>query len=265
MKDYYGMLKRLMLFFAFAAISNIAFAQQSEITGRVTDAEDGSPIPGVNVTIKGTTSGTITDFEGFFKISARSEDFLLFSYIGYETQEIAVGNNTNILVQLNASDVGLDEVVVIGYGKVKKSDATGAVTAVDSKDFNPGATSAEGLLVGKASGVVITSESGQPGAGFNIRIRGGSSLRANNDPLIVIDGIPIDNTDMDGMANPLSTINPNDIKTFTVLKDASATAIYGSRGANGVILISTKTGKKQNQVTTNGCVLQNNRHNPIVR
>ncbi|MEN8122245.1 MAG: TonB-dependent receptor [Bacteroidota bacterium] len=245
MKDYYGMLKRLMLFFAFAAISNITFAQQSEITGRVTDAEDGSPIPGVNVTIKGTTSGTITDFEGNFKISTSSEDFLLFSYIGYETQEIAVGNNTNILVQLNASDVGLDEVVVIGYGKVKKGDATGAVTAIDSKDFNQGAiTTAEELLVGKASGVVITSAGGQPGAGSTIRIRGGSSLRATNDPLIVIDGIAIDNEGIGGMANPLSTINPNDIKTFTVLKDASATAIYGSRASNGVIIITTKRGEK---------------------
>ncbi|OQY00445.1 MAG: hypothetical protein B6I20_08710 [Bacteroidetes bacterium 4572_117] len=245
MKDYYGMLKRLMLFFAFAAITNIAFAQQSEITGHVTDAGDGSPIPGVNITIKGTTKGTITDFDGNFKISASSGDFLLFSYIGYETQEIAVGNNTNISVQLNASDVGLDEVVVIGYGKVKKRDATGAVTAIDSKDFNQGAiTTPEELLMGKASGVVITSAGGQPGAGSTIRIRGGSSLRANNDPLIVIDGIPIDNEGIGGMSNPLSTINPNDIKTFTVLKDASATAIYGSRASNGVIIITTKRGKK---------------------
>lgn len=245
MRDYYGMLKRLMLFFAFAVLSNLTFAQQSEITGQVTDAEDGSPIPGVNVTIKGTTNGTITDFDGNFKISALPEDFLLFSYIGYETQEVAVGNLNKILIQLNATDVGIGEVVVIGYGKVKKSDATGAVTAIDSKDFNQGAiTTPEELLVGKASGVVITSAGGQPGAGSTIRIRGGSSLRVSNDPLIVIDGIPIDNEGIGGMANPLSTINPNDIKTFTVLKDASATAIYGSRASNGVIIITTKRGSK---------------------
>jgi len=243
MKDYYGMLKRLMLFFAFAAISNIAFAQQTEITGRVTDAEDGSPIPGVNISIKGTSNGTITDFDGNYKISARSEDFLLFSYIGYDTQEIAIGNQTSISVQLNAG-VGLEEIVVIGYGKIKKSDATGAVTAVDSKDFNQGAiTTPAELLMGKAAGVVITTAGGQPGAGATVRIRGGSSLRANNDPLIVIDGIPIDNEGIGGMSNPLSTINPNDIKTFTVLKDASATAIYGSRASNGVIIITTKRGK----------------------
>ncbi len=243
MKDYYGMLKRLMLLFAFAAIANIAFAQQVEITGQVTDAEDGTPIPGVNISVKGTTTGTITDFDGKYKISARSEDFLLFSYIGYDTQEIAVGNNTNISIQLNPG-VGLEEVIVIGYGTVKKDDATGAVIAISSKDFNPGVlVSPQDLLVGKAAGVVITSQGGAPGSGSTIRIRGGSSLNASNDPLIIIDGVPIDNNGVSGSANGLSVVNPNDIETFTILKDASATAIYGSRASNGVIIITTKRAK----------------------
>ncbi len=244
MKDYFSMLKKLMLFFAFIALTNNVFAQQ-EITGQVLDADGDIPIPGVTVSVKGTTNATITDLNGNFKITAQPEDFIVFSYIGYDTQEIAVGNKTVINIKMKESDIGLEEVVVIGYGTVKKDDATGSVTAVSAKDFNQGnITSPEELLMGKASGVVITAPTGQPGAGATIRIRGGSSLRANNAPLIVIDGIPVDNSGIGGVANPLSSINPNDIETFTVLKDASATAIYGSRASNGVIIITTKRGKK---------------------
>ncbi len=244
MKDYFSMLKKLMLFFAFMALTSNVFAQQ-EITGQVLDADGDIPIPGVTVSVKGTTVATITDLNGNFKIKAMPEDFIVFSYIGYDTQEIAVGNQTVINIKMKESDIGLGEVVVIGYGTVKKDDVTGSVTAVSAKDFNQGnITSPQELLMGKASGVVITAPTGQPGAGTTIRIRGGSSLRANNEPLIVIDGIPVDNTDIGGMSNPLTSINPNDIETFTVLKDASATAIYGSRASNGVIIITTKQGKK---------------------
>jgi iron complex outermembrane receptor protein len=244
MENYYGMLKKLLLLVAFAVYANFSIAQQRAITGQVSDSGDGSPIPGVNVVVKGTTVGTITDFDGKFSVQASSTDLLIFSYMGYSTQEITVGANSNILVSLVPAELGLDEVVVIGYGTVKKDDATGSVVAISSKDFNKGAiTSPQDLLVGKSAGVVITSSNGSPGSSSKIRIRGGSSLKASNDPLIIIDGVPMDTRDMGGLANPLSTVNPNDIESFTVLKDASATAIYGSRASNGVIIITTKRGK----------------------
>lgn len=245
MENYYGMLKRLMLLVAAIAVTSFSYAQQLDIKGRVTDAGDGNPIPGVNVVVKGTTNGTITDFDGNYSLKAAATDVLVFSYVGYIAQEQTVGSNTTLNVSLEPSDVGLGEVVVIGYGTVKKEDATGSVTAINSDDFNQGAISSpQELLMGKASGVVISAPTGQAGANSTIRIRGGSSLTASNDPLIVIDGIPIDNTSIGGMSNPLSTINPNDIETFTILKDASATAIYGARASNGVIIITTKRGKK---------------------
>jgi iron complex outermembrane receptor protein len=154
-----------------------------------------------------------------------------------------VGDQTKLSIALVVDNAELDEVVVIGYGQVKKSDATGAVSTVSSKDFNKGGiTSPQDLLVGKSAGTVITTSGGAPGSGATIRIRGGSSMSASNDPLIIIDGFPVSNSGISGLANPLSTINPNDIETFTVLKDASATAIYGSRASNGVILITTKKG-----------------------
>jgi TonB-dependent starch-binding outer membrane protein SusC len=228
----------VLLVFGFAPI----FAQQV-VSGKVTSSDDGSPLPGVNILEKGTTNGTVTDGDGSFKISVGANAVLDFSFIGYVTQEVTVGNQTTINVVLQADVTALQEVVVIGYGEVQKKDATGAVTAISNKDFNKGVlTSPQDLLVGKFAGVAITSSSGAPGAGSTIRIRGGASLNASNDPLIVIDGFPVDNTSPGGVANPLATINPNDIETFTVLKDASATAIYGSRASNGVIIITTKKG-----------------------
>jgi TonB-dependent starch-binding outer membrane protein SusC len=245
MENYYGMLKKLLLLLAFAVYANFIFAQQRAISGQVTDSGDGSPIPGVNVAVKGTSVGTITDFDGKFNVQASNTDILVFSYMGYTSQEIAIGSNNTLSVALVASELGLDEVVVIGYGQVKKEDATGSVSAISTKDFNQGAiTSPTELMTGKIAGVQITSGGGAPGDGSTIRIRGGSSLSASNDPLIVIDGVPIDNGTISGMRNPLNTINPNDIETFTVLKDASATAIYGSRASNGVIIITTKKGKE---------------------
>jgi len=222
----------------------VVFGQQVNVSGTVTDATDGSALPAVNVVVKGTLTGTVTNLNGGYTISAKPTDILVFSFIGYLSQEISVGNMNVINVAMRQDVQKLGEVVVIGYGTVKKSDATGSVSAISSKDFNKGAiTTPQDLLVGKSAGVVITTAGGAPGSGATIRVRGGSSLNASNDPLIIIDGVPIDNNNVSGSSNFLSFVNPNDIETFTVLKDASATAIYGSRASNGVILITTKKAK----------------------
>ena len=224
-------------------LGNFAMAQQSVLTGKVTDSSSGESLPGVSIVVKGTTKGTISNVDGGFTLQTNRGDVVQFSYVGYEVQEIVAQGQKNLSVALVVDNEQLDEVVVIGYGTVKKSDATGAVSTVSSKDFNKGGiTSPQDLLVGKSAGTVITSAGGAPGSGATIRIRGGSSMSASNDPLIVIDGFPVSNSGISGLSNPLSTINPNDIETFTVLKDASATAIYGSRASNGVILITTKKG-----------------------
>jgi len=243
MKKQSTFLKVLFLFLVLA-LSVHAIAQEVKITGKVTDAIDGSSLPGVSIVIKGTTSGTVTDIDGKFSLSANAGATLEFSFIGYNKQEVVIGAQRTLNVELKVASTGLNEVVVIGYGQVKKSDATGSISVVGSKDFNRGAiTSPQELLVGKSAGVIITSSSGAPGSGSTIRIRGGSSLKASNDPLLVVDGVPLDNVSISGMGNNLNLINPNDIESFTVLKDASATAIYGSRASNGVILITTKKGK----------------------
>ncbi len=237
----------LLLFVFFAAISY----GQNAITGKVT-GDDGEPIPGVSVIVKGTSVGTMTDGVGQYSISApKDAKTLVFSYVGMETVEKPIeGTVVNCILSVNESE--LSEVVVIGYGQVKKEDATGSVQSVSSDDFNKGAiTSPQELLVGKTAGVNITTGGGAPGEGAAIRIRGGSSLSASNDPLIVIDGVPIDDTGVAGMRNPLNLINPNDIATFTVLKDASATAIYGSRASNGVIIITTKKSKIGSRLNIN--------------
>ncbi|WP_430931600.1 SusC/RagA family TonB-linked outer membrane protein [Saccharicrinis sp. 156] len=226
-------------------ITNVALAQEVTISGTVRDAGIGDVLPGVTVVIKGTTTGTITTPDGTYTISANKGDVLMFSFIGFLSQEVVVGDQTTINIELEDDVIGMEEVVVIGYGVQKKEDKTGSVVSVSSKDFNKGnITSAQDLLVGKSSGVVITSAGGAPGSSSTIRIRGGSSLNASNDPLIIVDGMPIESVanNVSGSANALSFINPNDIETFTVLKDASATAIYGSRASNGVIIITTKKG-----------------------
>ena len=216
---------------------------QITVTGTVTDADEGTTLPGVNIQAKNTGIGTITDVDGNYSITVPENAVLLFSYIGYATQEVEIGNRTVINIALEPQTELLEEIVVIGYGQVRKDDATGAISTVSAKDFNQGSiTSPQELLTGKVAGVSIISDGGAPGSNSTIRIRGGSSLTASNDPLIVIDGIPVDNTTIAGMSNVLNSINPNEIETFTVLKDASATAIYGSRASNGVILITTKKG-----------------------
>lgn len=227
-------------------------AQEKAVSGTVTDANDGMGIPGVSVVVKGTTIGTTTDIDGNYTLKVDANSTLVFSFVGYKTQEILVGDQTQINVILSVETENLSEVVVIGYGQVKKEDATGSVTAIKSEDFNKGAISSpQELLVGKTSGVQITTSGGEPGAGSTIRIRGGASLSANNEPLFVIDGVPVSSDGVMGMANPLATINPDDIETFTVLKDASATAIYGSRASNGVIIVTTKKGAEGQPLSVN--------------
>ena len=217
-----------------------AFAQQISIKGHVKDVT-GEPIIGANILVKGTSNGTITDFDGNFVLNAPQNSILVFSFVGYESAEIPAARNMVVTLQDDA--VMLEEAVVIGYGTVKKNDATGSVTAIKPDKLNRGlTTNAQDLMAGKIAGVNVVSNGGTPGGGATIRIRGGSSLSASNDPLIIIDGLAMDNDGVKGLANPLSMVNPNDIETFTVLKDASATAIYGSRASNGVIIITTKKG-----------------------
>ena len=234
----------MMLMLLFILGISTAMAQNGEVRGTIVDASDGSPLPGATILVKGTTNGTVTNLDGKYSIQVNGNAVLVFSYVGYQTQEMPVKPNTIVNVKLKPSASNLNELVVIGYGTVKKKDATGSVTAISSKSFNKGAiTSPADLLAGKVAGVQITSTGGAPGSGSVIRIRGGSSLSASNDPLIVVDGVPLANSGIAGMRSPLNTINPEDIATFTVLKDASATAIYGSRASNGVIIITTKKGR----------------------
>lgn len=249
---------RLLLLFAAICFGTIsAFAQSGAVTGTVTDAGDRTTLPGATIVVKGTVMGTVTDINGKYSINVDPNTTLVFSFIGYESQELLVQPNTVVNVALVSQVTALSELVVIGYGVQKKGDLTGSVSVVSSKDFNKGnITTPQELLVGKSAGVVITSSGGAPGSGSTIRIRGGSSLNASNDPLIIIDGVPIDNNNVSGSSNFLSFVNPNDIETFSVLKDASATAIYGSRASNGVILITTKKGSAglPMKLTYNGSV-----------
>ncbi|SDZ91642.1 SusC/RagA family TonB-linked outer membrane protein [Psychroflexus halocasei] len=218
------------------------FAQDT-VKGTVI-GEDSGAIPGVNIIIKGTDKGTTSDFDGHYAIVVEQGQVLVYSYLGFKSQEITYVGQNEINVTMGEDTAILEEVLVIGYGTAKKEDLTGAVDMVSSKDFNKGPiNSAQELITGKIAGVNVTSASGSPGDGQTITIRGLGSLSLENQPLYVIDGIPIDNGGVGGSRNPLNIINPNDIESMTVLKDASATAIYGSRAANGVIQITTKKGK----------------------
>ena len=234
--------KSLVIALLALTMGTTVFAQIT-VTGTVIDDGLDEPIIGASVLVVGTTNGTITDFDGNYTLSVDPEATLQFSYMGYKTQTVAVEGRRVINIRMHEDSEVLDEVVVVGYGVVKKNDATGAVTAIKPDDMNKGLnTNATDMLSGKIAGVNVTSSSGAPGAGASIRIRGGSSLSASNDPLVIIDGLAMDNNGIQGVSNPLSMVNPADIETFTVLKDASATAIYGSRASNGVIIITTKKG-----------------------
>ena len=249
MKNY------LLVCFLWLFSCGILVAQERTVTGTVTDGESGETLPGASVVVKGTTTGTITGVNGDYSINVTDGSVLVISFVGYATQEVTVGSRSVIDVTLATDVEQLGEVVVIGYGETSIKDATGAVTAVSAKDFNGGVIgSPEQLIQGKAAGVRITGTSGAPGAGVNIQIRGSNSVTSNNNPLFVVDGVPLGggNTSNSGTnvgfgsatpRNPLNFINPNDIQSMSILKDASATAIYGSRGANGVVIITTKSGR----------------------
>ena len=228
-----------ILFLLFLSIG--AFAQQS-VSGLITDSS-GTPLPGVNVIIQGTNVGVSSDFDGNYQINVDNGQILVFSYIGYDSVELTV-NGANQDVKMTESDSELDEVVVIGYGTVRKKDLTGAVDLVTEKNFAKGSVvSPQQLIRGKVAGVSIVSNSGAPGDDSNVLIRGIGSLNLNSNPLYVVDGIPLDSGGVGGSRSPLNAINPADIEAISILKDASATAIYGSRAANGVVLITTKKGK----------------------
>lgn len=232
---------RLWILVSIMLISVVAHGQDIAVNGHVVD-ETGEGVIGASVRIVGTQVGTVTDLNGDFHLKAANGDKIIVSYVGYDD---AIVNAEPILtIHLVQNAQALDEVVVIGYGRVKKSDLTGSVTALGADQIVKGAvTSATDMLVGQAAGVSVITDGGAPGSGATIRIRGGSSMSASNNPLVVIDGVPVDDGNISGMANPLASVHPNDIETFTILKDASATAIYGSRASNGVIIITTKKGK----------------------
>lgn len=245
---------RSILFVFAMMMTGILHAQTLSVSGNVSDAT--GPLPGANVAIKGTAVGAVTDFDGNYTLNNVPENgTLIYSFVGIITQEVPVNGRTSINVTLVEDAAALDEVVVIGYGTTTIKDATGAVDVISSKDFNKGVISSpEQLIQGKTAGVQITQSSGEPGAGISLRIRGTGSVRSNNSPLFVIDGVPVSNESVSastadigvgtgGSKNPLNFLNPNDIESMSILKDASATAIYGSRGANGVVIITTKSGK----------------------
>ena len=248
MKTIYKKLLFLFLLLPFGALA------QSTLSGTVVDSKSNQPLPGVNIIVQGAQNSTTTDFDGKFQLGGlKSGDNVVFSFIGYDAQTANFSGQKSINISLNESANQLQEVVVqVGYGTVKKKDATGSVTQLSSKDFNKGANvTAENLLSGRIAGVTINTGGGAPGSGSQIRIRGGSSLSASNDPLIVIDGLPITNDSNVGATSILASLNPNDIESFNVLKDASASAIYGARAANGVIIITTKRGGKKLSVDYN--------------
>ncbi len=219
------------------------------ITGKVTFAGDNQPVPGANIVIKGTTTGTVANANGEFSINVKPGDILVISFLGYNSVEIPAGDQARIDVSLTEEYTKLDEVVVIGYGQMKRSDLTGSVVSVTSDEISKTvSTTFEQVLQGKAAGVEVTQNTGQPGGSVSVRIRGVNSLMGNNEPLYVIDGVPVEGYTGDisynnSIGNVLSTINPSDIVDMQILKDASATAIYGSRAANGVILITTRQGE----------------------
>ncbi len=261
-------LKRSVIIFSCMLFSQVLFAQEKTVTGKVTDSQN-MPMPGANIIVEGTSIGTQTNFDGEYSLEASPGDVLVFTFLGTKTIKVTIGANNVYNVVLEDDNASLDEVVVIGYGTEKRRDLTGAVSSIKSEDFNAGvAVAPEQLMQGKVAGVNIVQNSGQPGAASTVQIRGSSSISAGSDPLYVVDGVPLQfgssNNFVSGMqgsspfssqpTNPLNTLNPADIASIDILKDASATAIYGSRGANGVIVITTKSGKASEALTYDGYV-----------
>ena len=247
------LVKLTTLVVALLLFTTQTFAQTKTVTGTVTD-QTGKGVPGVTVTVKGTSTSTQTDGNGVYRINAPENGTLVFSSVGFTSFEQAVGAGNSLDATLTASNANLSEVVVIGYGTARKKDLTGSVATVSAKDFNQGpTTSPQQLIQGKVPGLEVTNTNGMPGAATTIRIRGNATIRSGNNPLYVIDGIPLDgriarpNICVAGLGStpsvdPLYFFNSNDISTISILKDASASAIYGSRAANGVVLIETKRG-----------------------
>ena len=230
-------MKKILIFVMVCIIAPLTAFAQNSISGTITDSE-GNPLPGVSIIVQGQAKGTTSDFDGLYLLTnITSEDVLLFSYVGFETQEVQIEDKESLNVQMAESSVGLEEVVVVGYGTVKKKDLTGAIAKIDAEDLvNTATTNFDQALAGRVSGVQITSVDGTPGESMNIVIRGGNSITGDNSPLYVVDGIPLEDFDP-------ASISTSDIESFDILKDASATAIYGSRAANGVIIITTKEGR----------------------
>jgi len=246
-------IQRIMLFYLMITLSLTAFSQQLTISGKITTTA-GESLAGATVRIKALNRSTSTSVLGEYRFDglAAGNYIVEVNSVGYVSQSKSVATQNNSIqldFTLESDQANIDEVVVIGYGTQRRGEVTGAVSTVNEKDFQKGVISSpEQLITGKVSGVQITSGGGQPGAASTIRIRAGASLNASNDPLIVVDGVPFGGQGISGVANPLSLINPNDIETFTVLKDANATAIYGSRASNGVILITTKKGSRSPKI-----------------
>ena len=243
---YFQKLIKALGLIMLALVSQVSLAQTKVITGKVTDSRDGSGVSGASVAAKGSTKGTQTGVDGSFSLSVdNTVKTLVVTNVGFAAQEISIDGKASVDVSLAVTNQVLSEVVVTGYGSVRRKDLTGSIATIGTKDFVKGPlTSPEQLINGKVAGVQITTGGGAPGAGSRIRVRGTSSLSGSNDPLIIIDGVPVDQqSGIAGAANPLALINPNDIETFNILKDASATAIYGNRATNGVIIITTKKGK----------------------
>ncbi|HRN97908.1 MAG TPA: TonB-dependent receptor plug domain-containing protein, partial [Flavobacterium sp.] len=240
MKAIYTKLLLFVLFLPFGLLA------QGSLSGTVLEKSSGQPLPGVNVLVQGTATGVQTDLDGRFSLPVKNGDVVLFSYVGYAEQTLTYNGQQNVTISLDEAANQIGEVVVqVGYGSVRKKDATGSVAVVTQKDFVKGPVVAVDQMVqGKVAGLQVTNGGGSPGEGATIRIRSGSSLNANNDPLYVIDGVPVAAGGINGGRNPLATINQNNIESVTVLKDASATAIYGSRASNGVVIITTKKGRK---------------------
>ncbi len=233
----------ILLLIAGASTQRV-LAQSRSVNGRVSD-DTGAPLPGVNVLVKGTQQGATTNVDGRFTMTVPGGDATLtFSYIGYLTQEVSVGNKSSIDVSLKADDRSLSEVVVVGYGTQRKIETTGSIASIKSADLvqTPVANVAQGLQA-RVAGVQVSQNTGAPGGNISVRIRGTNSINGNSEPLYVVDGIQISNGGGINEVSPLSTINPNDIESVEILKDASASAIYGSRAANGVVLITTKRGR----------------------
>lgn len=243
MKNVYRSITVLVSVFLLLLGSVTAFGQGQVVTGRITDAT-GSPMPGVNVIKKGTTNGTSTDGDGNFSIEAAQNDVLVISFIGFETQEIPVGTQTKISITLTEDVATLEEVVVVGYGEMRRADITSAQTSISSKDIGRTLnTTIEQAIQGRAAGVYVTQNTGAPGGGISVNIRGVNSINGSNEPLYVVDGVQIQGSNETNGSNPLSSLNPADIESMEILQGPSATAIYGSRATNGVVLITTKRGK----------------------